>query len=88
MSEIIKQEVIEIISNLNKIPKDAIDPTVSFRDVGLDSFSLVEAVFAIENKYDVNFAQDALMEIVTVNELVAYIEKLLKEKEAASEKSS
>jgi acyl carrier protein len=82
MTEQIRQRVIEIISNLNKISKEDIDPTISFRDVGMDSFSLVEAVFSIENEYDITFEQDALMNIVTVNELVAYIATLLEKKKS------
>ena len=80
MSDKIKQEVIETVSNLTKIPKEDIDPTLSFRDTGLDSFALVEVVFAIENKYDITFPQESLLEITTVDEFVAFIEKLLKEK--------
>jgi acyl carrier protein len=82
MTEQIRQRVIEIISNLNKISKEDIDPTISFRDVGMDSFSLVEAVFSIENEYDITFEQDALMNIVTVNELVAYIATLLEKEKS------
>ncbi|MBN3040070.1 MAG: acyl carrier protein [Candidatus Omnitrophica bacterium] len=81
MNEKIRKEVIETISNLTKIPKEAIDPAISFRDAGLDSFALVEVVFSLENYYDITFPQEGLLDIVTVNELVDFIEKLLAEKE-------
>ena len=85
MQEDVKKEVIETISNLTKIPLQDIDPTINFRDAGLDSFALVEVVFAIENKYDITFPQEGLLDITTVNQFVVFIEKIIKEKEEGSE---
>ncbi len=76
----IRQEIIDTIANLNKIPKEKIDPAVDFRDTELDSFALVEVVFSLENKYDVTFPQETLYELRTINELAELIEKILKEK--------
>jgi len=83
--EQIRDEIIETVSNLNKIPKDKIDPDINFRDAGLDSFALVEAVFSLENKYDVTFPQEAMYTISTVNELAELIENLLQEKASPKE---
>ena len=85
--EKIREEIIETISNLNKLSKEEIDPDMNFRDAGLDSFALVEAVFSLENKYDVTFPQEAMYSIGTINELAELIEKLQKE-ETLKEKSN
>ncbi|MFA5008427.1 MAG: acyl carrier protein [Candidatus Omnitrophota bacterium] len=76
----IKVEVIEIISNLGKIPKENIEKynKESFTELGLDSFSLVEIIFAIENKFEIDIPQDSLATIKNLDDLVALIQKLSK----------
>ena len=76
----IKAEVVEIISNLAKIPKENIEKynKESFTEIGLDSFALVEIVFAIENKFEIDIPQDSLTTIKSLDDLVALIQKLSK----------
>jgi acyl carrier protein len=78
MDEAIRKEVITIISNLTKIPEESIDPKVDFSDSGIDSFSLVEIVYAIENRYDVDIPQDSLLEVRNLEGLLGLLETLLK----------
>ena len=87
MQDQIREKVIEIICNLNKIPKESIDPDISYRDAGLDSFAFVEAIYSIENHYDITFEQDFLLLINTVNDLVEVIEKTIKAKELAEKEA-
>jgi acyl carrier protein len=76
----IKKEIVEIVSNLSKIPKEKIEKCNSenFADLGMDSFALVEIVFAIENTFDINIPQDSLAKVKNLDDLTALIEQLLK----------
>ena len=76
----IKREVIEIVSNLSKIPKEKVEKynSENFTDLGMDSFALVEIVFAIENTFDISIPQDSLAKVKNLDDLVALIQKLLK----------
>ena len=44
----------------------------------MDSFALVEIVFAIENTFDISIPQDSLAKVKNLDDLVALIQKLLK----------
>lgn len=76
----VKAELIEIISNLSKIPKENIEKynDRSFAELGIDSFLLVEIIFAIENKFEIDIPQDSLATIKSLDDLTALIQKLSK----------
>lgn len=76
--ENIKKEIVEIISNLGKIPKEKIDPKEHFAAAGLDSFIIVEIIFAIENKFEIDIPQDSLANVQNVEGLVELTKQLLK----------
>ena len=76
----ITKEIIEIISNLGKIPKERIDPKEHFTAAGLDSFTIIEIIFAIENKFEIDIPQDSLASIQNVAELVLLTKQLLKKR--------
>jgi acyl carrier protein len=78
--EEIKKDVIEIISNLSKIPKERIDLKEHFTAAGLDSFTIVEIIFAIENKFEIDIPQDSLSGIQNVGELIELIKQLLEKR--------
>ncbi len=81
MSEKLKSEIIEVISNLTKISKEEIDKGIksekSFTDYGIDSFSIVEIVYAIENKYDIDIPQQELLAVTNIEQLTELINKLI-----------
>jgi acyl carrier protein len=77
MEDVMKNEIIEIISNLTKISKEEIDSKEAFVNAGIDSFSVVEIVYAIENKYEIDIPQDSLLGVQNVDDLVALVKKLV-----------
>jgi acyl carrier protein len=78
--EEIKNEIVEIISNLGKIPKERIDLKEHFTAAGLDSFTIIEIVFAIENKFEIDIPQDSLASIQNVGQLVGLTKQLLEKR--------
>lgn len=81
MNQKIKSEIVEIISNLTQIAKENIDGKIHFTDAGIDSFSVVEIVYAIENKYEIDIPQADLLKVQCIDGLVVLVESLLSNNE-------
>jgi acyl carrier protein len=54
-------------------------PHHTFRDdLGLDSMAMIELLFRIEEKFDLQIPDDDLPGLVTVSDVIGYVEKRLK----------
>jgi acyl carrier protein len=69
------QELQDLIHEKFGIDKADLDPTASMREKGFDSLSLVECLFAIEDKYAISM-RDEDSNIDTLGELAAVVDKL------------
>ena len=75
-TEEIRAELAEIVNEVTGIPADDVQLDKSFTDdLDVDSLSMVEVVVAAEEKFDVRFPDDAVKDLKTVGDAVAYIEK-------------
>jgi acyl carrier protein len=61
-----------------------IDPSQPIQDIGLDSLSLAELLFDIDDEFGIEVTNDHIMEIKQVGELVQLIENLVAAKNTAS----
>lgn len=52
-------------------------PEATLADVGLDSLSLLELMFKIEDRYKLSIRDDVPTDLVTIADVVAYIDGLL-----------
>lgn len=71
----------DILQELNNIVSDYRDGVElkadsSFSELGFDSLDRVELVMAVEDKFDISFADD--IQIETVQQLIDEIERLMK----------
>jgi acyl carrier protein len=64
---------------------DAIDENVSVDKLGIDSLSLLELQFEIEDKFGCSIPQEAVAHAQTLAELAAAIDGLIATKSASSE---
>ncbi len=88
MSEQIRQKIVEIIAEQAVLePSDiAMDQTLD--DLGIDSMGLVEAIFAIEEAFDIqvpfnaNEPEASDFDISSVAAIVAAVERLVSEQAA------
>ena len=66
----------EILISTVDIKKDVrIDEnTVILRDLGVDSLEMVELVCAVEDEFDIAIADKKIKSLVTVGDLINYIE--------------
>lgn len=72
MIEKLKQILNETVEIKTEIEID--ENTVILRDLGIDSLDMVELVCAVEDEFDVEIADKKIKSIVTVGDLIDYIE--------------
>lgn len=82
----VADKVIGFIAKEAKKEPSEINPTDHIADLGLDSFSVIELTFAIEEAFDVEVPYNAnsAEKFETVNDLVQAVEQLVAEKKLAS----
>jgi len=71
----LKEDLRALIAEIAE--KDEIPDDVSFKDLGIDSMMGVEIVAAIERKYQVKIDDSELVEITTLNNSMALVQKKL-----------
>ncbi len=70
----------EVLESFNKIVNGRVEVTVesSLKELGLDSLDVVEMLTDMEEKYGIEFDNDEMLELGTVNDVISVIEKKLK----------
>ena len=70
----------EVLERFNKIVNGRVEVTVesSLKELGLDSLDVVEMLTDMEEKYGIEFDNDEMLELGTVNDVISVIEKKLK----------
>ncbi|MEJ8751071.1 acyl carrier protein [Lagierella sp. ICN-221743] len=66
-------KVVEVIKEEFGVEDVSMD-TVIREDLGADSIGLVELVMALEDEFDIEIDDSKLDEIITVSDVVSYIE--------------
>lgn len=69
----LKEELRAMISEIAE--KDEIPDDAAFKDLGIDSMMGVEIVAAIERKYQVKIEDAELVEVTTLNNAMALVQK-------------
>lgn len=72
----------EVLARLGKgagltVDLTAIRPDQTFQEIGLDSMSLINLMYAIEDEFNVTLSTDEMMEINTVGDMQKLIERKL-----------
>ncbi|MCL2316051.1 MAG: acyl carrier protein [Actinomycetia bacterium] len=64
-----------IVNEVTGAPVDSVQPDKAFMDdLDVDSLSMVEIVYACEDKFGVSIPDDAAKDLVTVGDAVAFIQ--------------
>lgn len=86
MGTSVKEQVVAIIAEQAVIGPPSVAMDATLEDLGIDSLGLVEAVFAIEETFDVqvpfnaNEPAQSEFDISTVASIIAAVEKLVQER--------
>jgi acyl carrier protein len=60
-----------------RVPRDQTSPESALLTLGLDSLSILELMFKIEDRFRVKIMNDTPTDLVTVNDVVLFIDGLL-----------
>lgn len=72
---IMYDKVVEIIARQLQIDTDMIDGcTKIMEDLGADSLDVVEMLMAMEESFGITVPDEDIEELITVNDVVAYVE--------------
>lgn len=88
MSKTVEEQVVAIIAEQALIEPEEVSLDATLDDLGIDSLGLVEAVFAIEETFDVsvpfnaNDPADSEFDITNVRSMVRAVEQLVAQKGA------
>ena len=88
MSGKVEERVIEIIAEQAVLEPGDITLDQSLEDLGIDSMGVVEAIFSIEESFDIqvpfnaNEPEKSEFDITSVRAIVAAVEKLVQEQAA------
>ncbi len=71
-----KEKLDKIIAKISK-NKD-ITPETSLKDLGLDSLDMVEVLMEVEEELDIQFEEDEMVNLKTVNDVYNAVERKIK----------
>ncbi|MDN5726760.1 acyl carrier protein [Propionibacteriaceae bacterium Y1685] len=75
-TEEIRTDLAEIVNEVAGVPNDDVQLDKSFTDdLDVDSLSMVEIIYAAENKFSVSIPDEEAKNLRTVGDAVAYIER-------------
>ena len=87
---IIKTAVVEILAEKALLNTTDVKLDFSIQDLGLDSLGIVEAIFSLEERFnidiDLNFnnVESSDFDISSVNQIIKSVEKIVKKKNGRS----
>lgn len=61
-------------------PEKLADPTLKMVDLGVDSLGIVEMLFEVEDQYGIHIEDVMRFQSMTLNEVVAYMEQIIRDK--------
>ena len=67
----------DILVNEYRVPRDQVGPDATMTTMGLDSLSFIELMFKIEDHFHLKIEEDIPNNLVTVNDVVGFIDGLL-----------
>ncbi|MGJ8583181.1 MAG: acyl carrier protein [Marinosulfonomonas sp.] len=88
MSDSVQTKIVEIIAEQALLDVEDVSLSQSLEEIGIDSMGLVEAIFAIEEAFDIQVPFNANepdagdFDISSVSAIVTAVEKLVSEQKA------
>ena len=84
----LKDEILDIIAQKGMVARDSLSMEAKLADLNISSLDVVEIVFALEDKFDIQIPFNAnasadgeqKLEFGTVGDVIAAVEKLVKAK--------
>lgn len=76
-SEEIRIKLAEIVNDVAGVPVEDIQPEKNFvDDLDIDSLSMVEIVYALQEAFNIDIPDEDVKDLHTVADAIAYVEKV------------
>lgn len=72
--------ITDAIANATQHDKESIPPDARLDSLGIDSLKAINIVYELEEEFDIEVPNEAIAELVTVNDIEVAITKLLADK--------
>ncbi|MCD6599119.1 MAG: acyl carrier protein [Dehalococcoidia bacterium] len=79
----IEEQIKEIVAKIVHVDKNLMTKESTFKDIKADSLDMVQALVAVEDKFDIEILDEEAQKFQTFGDFVDYVEKRLAEKEKA-----
>ena len=76
----VEEEMKEIIANIVHVDKSAFTRTGTFKEMNADSLDIVQAMVAIEDKYDIEIPDEEAQKFQNFGDFVDFVDKRITEK--------
>jgi acyl carrier protein len=78
----IAEEVKEIVAGIVHIDKSLMTPESTFKDLKADSLDIVQALVAVEDKFDIEIPDEEAQKFRNFGDFIAFVEKKVQEGKA------
>ncbi len=73
----VTEEVLGVIADNQKIPRESITLDSRFEELGMDSMDAVNILFTLEEKFDISIPDEAAKQIRNIREMVDGVQRLI-----------
>jgi acyl carrier protein len=88
MPDSVTEEVLDVIAQTQRIPREKITLDGRFEELGMDSMDAVNILFALEEKFDITIPDDEAKKIRNIREMVEGVQKLVDAKAGEPEQAA
>jgi acyl carrier protein len=76
MPQDIERAVVETVARRKSLDPSAVSLDATFGELGIDSLTGIEIMFALEEQFDINIPDDAAREVKTLRDVVRALQEL------------
>jgi acyl carrier protein len=73
----VTEEVLDVIAQTQRIPREKITLDSRFEELGMDSMDAVNILFALEEKFDITIPDEAAKRIRSIREMVDGVQRMV-----------
>ena len=77
MPESVTEEVLDVIAETQRLPREKITLDGRFEELGMDSMDAVNILFALEEKFDITIPDEAAKQIRNFRDMVDGVQKMV-----------
>jgi acyl carrier protein len=77
MAENVTEEVLDVIAETQRIPREKVTADARFEELGMDSMDAVNILFALEDKFDITIPDEQAKKIRSIRDVVDGVQALV-----------